>query len=150
MARETSVPRLQDCNERQPSMRALPALLLWLIGSSFVPASAQTSGAIAGGSNDVIVGGQPAARQGDVTSGGDALTSTSPNVMINGKPAVVQGDRTGCGGVVVGGGSNVFINGKPMARSGDAISTGRPTASSSPSEAAAIIASACDAPTQRK
>jgi uncharacterized Zn-binding protein involved in type VI secretion len=101
-------------------MRALPVIVLWLVGSTAVPAAAQTSGAIAGGSADVTIGGQPAARQGDVTSNGDALTSTSPNVLINGKPAVVQGDRTGCGGVVVGGGSNVFINGKPMARTGDA------------------------------
>jgi uncharacterized Zn-binding protein involved in type VI secretion len=101
-------------------MRALPAILLWLIGSAVVPAAAQTPGSIAGGSANVTIDGQPAARQGDVTTGGDALTSTSPNVLINGKPAVVQGDRTGCGGVVVGGGSNVFINGKPMARSGDA------------------------------
>jgi uncharacterized Zn-binding protein involved in type VI secretion len=100
-------------------MRTLPVVMLWLIGSAVVPAAAQTSGAIAGGSADVMIGGQPAARQGDVTSGGDALTSTSPNVLINRKPAVVQGDRTGCGGVV-GSGSNVFINGKPMARSGDA------------------------------
>ena len=101
-------------------MLARSALVAALIGSTVVPAAPQTSGAIAGGSADVTIGGQPAARQGDVTSSGDALTSTSPNVLINGKPAVVQGDRTGCGGVVVGGGSNVFINGKPMARSGDA------------------------------
>jgi len=95
-------------------------LALTLIAAGSTPAAAQTSGAIDGGSNDVIVGGRPAARQGDATTGGDAFASSSPNVMINGKPAVVQGDRTGCGGVVVGGGGNVFINGKPMARSGDA------------------------------
>ena len=100
-------------------MRKVAAgLALTLIG--LIPAAAQPAGAIAGGSNDVIVGGKPAARQGDVTGSGDQLTATSPNVFINGKPAVVQGDRTGCGGVVVGGGSNVLINGKPMARAGDA------------------------------
>jgi uncharacterized Zn-binding protein involved in type VI secretion len=102
-------------------MRVFSALFLCLIGSAVGPAAAQTSGAIAGGSANVTIGGQPAAREGDITTNGDALTSTSPNVIINGKPAVVQGDSTGCGGVVVGGGSNVFINGKPMARSGDAI-----------------------------
>lgn len=97
-------------------------LALTLIAAGSTPVACQTSGAIAGGSADVTIESQPAARQGDATSGGDALASGSPNVMINGKPAVVQGDRSDCGGVVAGGASNVFINGKPMARSGDATS----------------------------
>ena len=100
-------------------MRLFAAVLL--IGTSALPALAQAPGTIAGGSPNVVVGGQSAARQGDVTSGGAALTGSSPNVLINGKPAVVQGDRSPCGAMVVGGGSNVLINGKPMARAGDQI-----------------------------
>ncbi len=86
------------------------------------PAATQQSGApgvITGGSADTMIGGKPAARQGDGTDRGGAMISGSPDVFINGKPAVVQGDRSGCGGVVVGGGGGVFINGKPVARSGD-------------------------------
>jgi uncharacterized Zn-binding protein involved in type VI secretion len=96
--------------------------LLWIGLVAFaVPAMAQDHppGAITGGSADTLVGGKPAARQGDPTNKGDAVIGSSPNVIINGRPAAVQGDRTGCGGVVISGSSNVFINGKPMARSGD-------------------------------
>ena len=74
-------------------------------------------GVVTGGSGTVSVGGMPAARAGDATDQGDALTEGSPNVFINGRPAATLGDRTGC--VTVGGASNVFINGKPVARSGD-------------------------------
>jgi len=80
---------------------------------------AAAPGIIIGGSDNVSVGGMPAARSGDATDQGDALAEGSPNVFINGRPAVTIGDRTGCGGVTVGGASNVFINGKPVARSGD-------------------------------
>ncbi len=76
-------------------------------------------GVITGGSGEVSVGGQPAARQGDATDQGSPAVQGSSNVMINGRPAVTLGDRTGCGGLVVGGASNVFINGKPVARAGD-------------------------------
>ena len=76
-------------------------------------------GVITEGSGNVSVGGQPAARQGDATTAGDALVEGSPNVFINGRPAAVLGGKTGCGGTTVGGASNVFINGKPVARSGD-------------------------------
>jgi uncharacterized Zn-binding protein involved in type VI secretion len=71
------------------------------------------------GSDNVSAGGQPAARQGDVTDSGQTLAEGSANVFINGRPAVTAGDRTGCGGVTASGASNVFINGKPMARAGD-------------------------------
>lgn len=77
------------------------------------------------GSGNVSVGGQPAARKGDETSGGNAVVEGSPNVFINGRPAATLGDRTGCGGVTIGGSSNVFVNGKPIARAGD-LATGCP------------------------
>lgn len=96
-------------------MRALAVLTtITLLGA--MPALAQN--AVIGGSSDVVVGDKPAARAGDVTTGG-AIVEGSKDVFINGKPAAIGGSRTGCGGVVVGGGANVFINGKPMARSGD-------------------------------
>lgn len=74
---------------------------------------------ITGGSSNTSIGGQPAARSGDTTDGGNALVQGSSNVFINGRPATTVGDRTGCGGVIVGGAGNVFINGKPAARAGD-------------------------------
>lgn len=104
------------------------AMSLWAAGCLGLSASAvaQTAeqpsgppGVITQGSGDVSVGGQPAARQGDATVGGDALIEGSPNVFINGRPAATAGGRTGCGGTTVSGSSNVFINGKPMARTGD-------------------------------
>ena len=97
--------------------------VLVLVGLLAVAAPAvardRAPGAIIGGSADTVVGGKPAARQGDQTNKGDAVIGSSSNVIINGKPAAVQSDRTGCGGVVISGSSNVFINGRPMARSGD-------------------------------
>lgn len=101
-------------------MRNLPALVLAMV--IVTPAVAETPGAVTGGSQDVMVGGKPAARAGDTASDGTIVEGSS-NVFINGKPAAIGGSRTGCGGVVVGGGgSGVFINGKPVARSGDATS----------------------------
>lgn len=76
-------------------------------------------GVIVDGAKDVTIGGSPAARVGDRSSEGSAVTQGSSNVFINGKPAVTVGDTTGCGGVVVGGASGVFINGRPVARAGD-------------------------------
>lgn len=87
--------------------------------------SASSPGVIVGGSGNVSVGGQPAARKGDATDSGTAVVEGSPNVFINGKPAATVGDRTGCGGITVGGSGNVFVNGKPLARSGD-LTTGCP------------------------
>lgn len=99
--------------------------LLTIAGPAWAMAQDSAPGAVIGGSADTVVGGKPAARQGDRTNKGDAVIGSSGNVIINGKPAAVQGDRTGCGGVVISGSRNVFINGKPMARSGDA-TTGCP------------------------
>ena len=103
-------------------MRMLSGLVLALIATS-PPVSAQerpgTPGVIMKGSDNVSIGGKPAARQGDTTSGGNVVVEGSKNVFINGKPAAVTNDKTSCGGVVIGGGGNLFMNGKPAARSGD-------------------------------
>lgn len=114
-------------------MRLMLSLLLvqTLVGADPVAAQGRTDpsggapGVIIEGSGNTSIGGQPAARKGDRTDGGDAVTGGSANVFINGKPAATTGDRTGCGGVAVGGGGGVFINGKPAARAGD-ITTGCP------------------------
>ncbi|WP_411194495.1 MULTISPECIES: PAAR domain-containing protein [Rhodopseudomonas] len=103
-----------SCRAKPPARSAsLLASVLAVSLCSIAPALAQS------GSADTLIGGQPAARQGDTTAAGSALVGGSPNVFINGRPAAVQGDRSGCGGVVIGGSSNVFINGKPAARAGD-------------------------------
>ncbi|MEH2508815.1 putative Zn-binding protein involved in type VI secretion [Nitrobacteraceae bacterium AZCC 1564] len=103
-------------------MRMLSGLLFALIATS-LPVSAQerpgTPGVITKGSDNVSIGGKPAARQGDTTTGGNVIVEGSKNVFINGKPAAITSDKTNCGGVVIGGGGGVFINGKPAARSGD-------------------------------
>lgn len=79
------------------------------------------------GSGDVMVGGVPAARAGDLLSDGSALgapavgTTTSNNVFINGRPAVVaNGDGGGGGGSVIFG-RGVYVNGKPLVGLGDAV-----------------------------
>ena len=104
-------------------MRMLSGLVLTLVLASVLSVSAQerpgTPGVISNGSADISIGGKPAARQGDATTGGNVVVEGSKDVFINGKPAAVTNDKTSCGGVVVGGGGNVFINGKPAARSGD-------------------------------
>ncbi|WBU28070.1 PAAR domain-containing protein [Rhodopseudomonas palustris] len=105
-----------------PACGAASAIVLLLMLSaqpalSESPRSA-TPGVVTGGSQDVMVGGKPAARAGDTTTDG-AIVEGSKNVFINGKPAAIGGSRTGCGGVVIGSGSGVFINGKPVARAGD-------------------------------
>ena len=82
-------------------------------------AHAQTPGVVTGGADGVIIGGKPAARQGDTTSDGSVIVEGSPNVFINGRPAAVMSGKTGCGGIVVGGAGGVYINGKPAARTGD-------------------------------
>lgn len=100
--------------------RCLLAVVLAL-GTAPALAQAPASGApgvVTGGSQDVMVGGRPAARAGDVSTDG-AIVEGSKNVFINGKPAAIGGSRTGCGGVVIGSSSGVFINGKPVARTGD-------------------------------
>jgi uncharacterized Zn-binding protein involved in type VI secretion len=87
-----------------------------MAGLAILPAcAANEPPALHGGSPDVMIGNQPATRQGDGVSGG-----TSANVFINGRPAALQGSRTECGGVIVGGSSNVVIHGRPAATSGSA------------------------------
>lgn len=109
----------------------------FLIAGFALNASAQSSGrdqvdnpgnspgVVTEGSGNTSIGGVPAARKGDATSGAGSVVEGSPNVFINGRPAATVGDRTGCGGIVVGSGGGVFINGKPAARTGD-LTTGCP------------------------
>ncbi len=108
-------------------MRLATILLIGpaLLAAMLAPAGAQQPrpgagqpGAVVQGSQDVTVGGRPAARAGDATTTGAPVVEGSPDVLINGRPAAVVGGRTGCGGVTVGGAANVFINGKPMAQAG--------------------------------
>ncbi len=94
------------------------AMILPVAAQQQAPASPVPSGTIVQGSQDVTVGGKPAARAGDQTSTGAPVVEGSSNVFINGRPAAVVGGRTGCGGVTFGGASNVFINGKAMAQAG--------------------------------
>jgi uncharacterized Zn-binding protein involved in type VI secretion len=105
---------------RTPTLLAITAILLCGPGVAVAqsPGSPGAPGVVTSGSADVMVGGKPAARQGDGTSNGGPVVEGSPNVFINGKPAAIGGGRNGCGGVVVGGSSNVFVNGKPLATAG--------------------------------
>ena len=72
--------------------------------------------------------GQPAARLGDPTAHGGAITSGNPTVLIGGRPAATVGDAHVCpvcspgphvGGPVLGGAPTVLIGGRPAARVGD-------------------------------
>ena len=77
--------------------------------------------------------GTPAARVGDSTAHGTALTgSGSPNVLIGGRPAwraladvhtcpLTSGAVPHVGGVVTSGSRSVLVNGVPAARLGDTI-----------------------------
>lgn len=83
--------------------------------------------------------GRPAARLGDSTAHGTALTgSGSPNVLIGGKPAwraltdfhtcpLTSGTAPHVGGVVTEGSPSVFVNGVPAARLGDTIAESGPS-----------------------
>jgi uncharacterized Zn-binding protein involved in type VI secretion len=65
------------------------------------------------GAPTVRIGGQPAARVGDMcTCAGppDAIAAGSTKVMIAGKPAARVGDKTAHGGVIVAGFPTVMIN----------------------------------------
>lgn len=101
-------------------MRRILLILLSIIAQ---PAAAQEPPnrpeTITSGSQDVLIGGRPAARQGDTTTSGHVVVEGSKNVFFNGKPAVVLGGKTDCGGAVVTGQSHVFVNGKPLATEGD-------------------------------
>ena len=62
----------------------------------------------------------PAARVGDTTASGDAITGPGvPNVLIWGQPAAVVGDLVSgaaCTGSIVMGSPTVLISGRPAAR----------------------------------
>ena len=82
------------------------SLALAVGASPLAEASAQAQandaappGIVASGSPDVIVGGSPAARQGDPANGGSPIVEGSSNVFINGRAAALVGHRTACGGV---------------------------------------------------
>ncbi|ACX87548.1 S-type Pyocin domain protein [Pectobacterium parmentieri WPP163] len=78
------------------------------------------------GSSDVIINGQPAARQGDAVLlhgcpcpnaphgvHSRKIAEGSSTVIINGKPAARIGDGIHCGGVIVSGSGNVIIGDTP-------------------------------------
>ncbi len=69
-------------------------------------------GPIAAGSPDVLIGGLPAARVGDIAvcvGPPDKIASGSSGVLINGKQAARMGDATAYGGKIVTGCSTVLI-----------------------------------------
>lgn len=84
--------------------------------------------------------GRPAARQGDPTVHGGVVTGGCPQVLIGGQPAARLGDMHTCpmvtpgappvphvGGPIVMGSGTVLIGGQPAARQGDtATCTGPP------------------------
>ncbi len=60
----------------------------------------------------VLIGGQPAARVGDMavcTGPPDTIASGSSSVLIGGQPATRQGDSTAHGGVIKSGCPTVLI-----------------------------------------
>lgn len=80
---------------------------------------------------------KPAARQGDPTVHGGIITLGAPNVLIGGMPAARVGDMHTCpmvtgvvphvGGPIAMGSGTVLIGGMPAARQGDvATCTGPP------------------------
>jgi len=65
---------------------------------------------IASGSADVLFDGLPAARQGDVSACGGALSGAlSSTVFINGRPAATLGSLGSHGNTVIGGSGTVII-----------------------------------------
>ena len=83
---------------------------------------------------------KPAARQGDPTAHGGLITVGYPQVLIGGQPAARMGDMHTCpmvtpgtppvpqvGGPILTGSATVLIGGQPAARMGDtATCTGPP------------------------
>jgi uncharacterized Zn-binding protein involved in type VI secretion len=66
------------------------------------------------GSPTVIIGGQPAARVGDMavcTGPPDVITMGSATVLIGGMPAARLGDSTAHGGMIAAGCPTVMIGG---------------------------------------
>ncbi len=69
-------------------------------------------GPIAAGSPDVLIGGLPAARVGDMAvcvGSPDKIAAGSSGMLINGKQAARMGDATAHGGKIVGGCPTVLI-----------------------------------------
>ncbi|MFT3843835.1 MAG: PAAR domain-containing protein [Lacibacter sp.] len=65
------------------------------------------------GCSTVMIGGQPAARVGDMltcTGPPDSIVAGSSTVMIGGMPAARMGDSTAHGGAIVAGCATVMIN----------------------------------------
>ncbi|MEI8618369.1 PAAR domain-containing protein [Pseudoalteromonas sp. B193] len=66
------------------------------------------------GSTNVLIGGMPAARKGDMMvciGPPDSIKSGSGSVKINGKPAARMGDDSSHGGKIVVGNPTVLIGG---------------------------------------
>ncbi|MBJ7554744.1 PAAR domain-containing protein [Marinomonas spartinae] len=71
-------------------------------------------GPVAVGSPNVLIGGMPAARKGDMAvcvGPPDSINAGSGSVTINGKPAARLGDATSHGGKIVVGNPTVLIGG---------------------------------------
>ena len=82
------------------------------------------NGSIMTGSPNVKIGGQPAARLGDVIRCADGsktkISQSHACVLINNKLAARRDDKTHHGGVIMTGFNTVLIsNGKPFALIGD-------------------------------
>jgi uncharacterized Zn-binding protein involved in type VI secretion len=68
---------------------------------------------LAPGAPNVLIGGKPAARAGDMALCVGPLAEIlvgSPTVLIGGKPAARQGDATAHGGLIIAGSLNVLIS----------------------------------------
>ncbi len=72
----------------------------------------------------------PAARVGDMTATGDAITGPGvPTVLIGGMPASVVGDLVNgaaCVGAIVMGSATVLIGGRPAARTTSSVTGANP------------------------
>ncbi len=86
----------------------------------------------------------PAARQGDMTATGDAITGPCvPTVLIEGQPASVVGDLVSgaaCSGSIVQGSKTVIIGGRPAARVTSQVAGANP---SSGAPVSTVIAPPC-------
>ena len=74
--------------------------------------------------------GFPAARVGDLTVSGDAITGPGvPTVLIMGQPAAVLGDSVSgnaCTGAITMGSATVLIMNRPAARTNDPVAGANP------------------------
>ena len=74
--------------------------------------------------------GVPAARVGDITVTGDAITGPgAPTVMIGGMPAACLGDAVSgaaCVGAITLGSATVLIGGRPAAKVGSQVTGANP------------------------